>query len=320
MFQEVRVSVPASVANVGCGFDVFGFAINLCADELSIKRADTPGIVLRNQSLHSLPTELTQNSAGRALESFCETTQHPGGLVLTFHQKLRPGSGLGSSAASAVAAIYAANLLLGSPLSRHELLPHAKAGEKVASHDAHLDNVAPALFGGFQLVRDHKQYDILPVPLGAPLWVAIASPGVSLDTRVGRSLLPRRIPLKTGIAQWANASALVLGLVQGDYDLIGRALKDKVAEPVRSKLIPGYAAVKAAALAAGSIACSISGSGPAVFAFARSEEQAQQIASVMGQTFRKSVDQVDTYVSAVGDGQPQLIHSIPLNASRHVLS
>lgn len=285
----VRVLAPATVANVGSAFDVLGFALEQPCDEIIAGFSDKPGVEISaiTSAYGKIPHCAKSNTASVAVQALLETLHEPRGISLQINKGMPSGSGLGSSAASASGAVFAANELLGRPYSRQELVRFAMQGEKVACGVAHADNVAPALCGGFALIRDPDLPDIISIKYPQKLCVAVVCPLIELRTSDARQVLKQKILLKEAVLQFGNIGGLVAGLFMEDLELIGRSLVDRIVEPIRAALIPGYADAKAAALACGALGCSISGSGPALFAFAASLQHATQIAAAIKASFAK---------------------------------
>jgi homoserine kinase len=229
------------------------------------------------------------------------------GIEIDLVKKMPLGSGLGSSAASTVAGVFAINELLGKKLPLIELLPFAMEGERIACGSAHADNVAPCLLGGFVLVRSYDPLDVVKLPVPKNLYATIIHPHVEVQTKDARSILRKQIELTDAIIQWGNVGGLVAGLLMNDTALIGRSLQDRVAEPARSVLIPGFDAVKSAALNAGALGCSISGSGPSVFALSTGFEQANTIAAAMVAEFKNIGIDSDIFVSTINQNGPVVI-------------
>lgn len=291
--RTARVFAPATVANVGSAFDVLGFALESPGDTIEVRLINEPGVQIAEVAGDQghLSREPDRNTAGVSVAALLQhlSERNPGavqpGIELRIEKGLPIGSGLGSSSASSVAAVVAANEVLGRPLMRRELLPFAMEGERAACGSAHADNVAPSLLGGFVLIRSYAPLEIIEIPAPTCLWVSVVSPSLELRTHDARRVLKRSVSLDTAVAQWGNVAALVAGIYQADVGLMGRALEDKIIEPERAQLIPGFFEVKAAALAAGAAGCSISGSGPSIFALSSSEETARAIGTAMQRAF-----------------------------------
>ncbi|HKK45652.1 MAG TPA: homoserine kinase, partial [Balneolaceae bacterium] len=281
--QEVKVFAPASVANVSCGFDVMGFALDRPGDEIVARRSEKAGIRITSISGENgvLPASVDKNTAGVAAKSLLEHLQKEVGIELEIHKKMPLGSGLGSSAASAVGAAVAVNRLLGSPCSTKELLPFVAEGERVACGAAHLDNVAPSLFGGFVFIRSQETADVFELDCPKPLFATVVHPQIEIKTEDTRRILRRDVPLSKAVTQWGNVGGLVAGLLKGDYGLISRSLQDVIIEPIRSVLIPGFDQVRNAALDAGALGSGISGSGPSIFALSVDRDTARKVGEVM---------------------------------------
>ncbi|HKB08283.1 MAG TPA: homoserine kinase [Candidatus Polarisedimenticolia bacterium] len=288
----VKVFAPASIANLGPGFDSLGVALEGLGDTVEARRTETPGvrIVEMTGERESIPTDPAKNCAGRAAESVLKQLKgkaaREAGLEMRLHKGLPMGSGLGSSAASAVAGAVAAHLLFGSALGSNMLLEAALEGEVLASGGRHADNLAASLLGGFTIVRSHQPLDVIRLEMPSAFRFVIVLPGMEIETRYARSVLPETIPLKDAAVNWANTAALVAAVAQGKVGDFGRAVVDRVVEPVRSVLIPGFADVKRAAFEAGAHGCSISGAGPAMFAVAAAEA-AEKVALAMHAAFQR---------------------------------
>jgi homoserine kinase len=311
MNQPAQVSVfaPATVANVASGFDVLGFALQAPGDAVTLVRtAEKKVVVARiDGDGGKLPRDPAKNTAAVAVSGFLERIGFPFGVEISLTKMMPLSSGLGSSAASAVAAAFGANLLAGSPLPIRELLPFTMAAEKVACGTAHADNVAPSLLGGFVLVRSYDPLDVVQLPVPPGLSCAITHPHTEVRTEDARAILKKEIRLAVAVRQWGNLAALVAALYNGDLQLLGRSLQDVVAEPARSLLIPGFPAVKQAALSAGALGCSISGSGPSVFALCDSEQTAAEAGRRMKAAFKDAGLGSDVYVSAVNTQGPRVV-------------
>ncbi|MDR8392164.1 homoserine kinase [Aliifodinibius sp. S!AR15-10] len=307
--QEVKVFAPASVANVNCGFDVMGFALEKPGDEIIARRTDGEGVSITKVTGDGgvLPANPQKNTAGVSARALLAHLGTNVGIELEIHKKMPMGSGLGSSAASSVGAVIAVNRLLGSPLELHELLGFAAEGERVACGAAHLDNVAPSLLGGFVFIRSQQPPDVIELECPVPLYATVVHPKIEIRTEDTRKILRREVLLSKAVTQWGNVGGLVAGLLKGDYDLISRSLEDVIIEPIRSVLIPGFNEVKQAALDAGALGSGISGSGPSIFALSSSEETAQKVAEAMQIEFARLDLDNDVYISRIKREDPYII-------------
>lgn len=307
--KEIHVFAPATIANVGSGFDIFGFALNRPGDEVRVRFSDEPGAsigkIVGDKGV--LSADHRENTATIAVQAFLDHLHERRGIEIDLYKKMPVGSGLGSSAASAVAALYATNTLLGNPLDRHALLPFAVESERASCGVAHADNVAPSLMGGFVLIRSYDPLDVVRIPTPENLHCAIVHPALRVETREARKMLATHIALPDATAQWGNAAALIAGLMKEDFELIGKAVEDKVAEPVRSALIPGFAEIKKAAYAAGAFGCSIAGSGPSIFALSASYKDAERIGAAMLETLTAVGVPGTVYLSKVNEKGPKVI-------------
>ncbi len=296
----VKVFAPATVANLACGFDILGLALDAPGDEIiAHKTADAGQVVITKITGDGkqLPRDPARNTAGVAAKALLDDQRAPFGLELEIHKKMPIGSGLGSSAASAVAAVVAANAFLRPRLQRRELLPYAVAGEQVASGAAHADNVAPALLGGIILAKGPDDVHRIMTPKG--LTVVVVYPKIEILTKEARSILKPDIGLGDHIAQCAHLAGFILGLERSNFDLIRHSLKDLIIEPQRARLIPGFYDVKDAALAQGALGCSISGAGPSVFALCDNTLIAQKTARAMVNAFARHKIEALPYISPV---------------------
>ena len=299
--KSIRASAPATVANVSCGFDIFGFAVEAPADEVEVFLTDTPGVVIKNiiGDGGRLPLEASRNTAGVGVEAFLKSVGSRYGAEIVLYKNLPLGSGMGSSAASSAAALVAINALHGDPLTREQLLPFAMEAERIACGSAHADNVAPSLLGGFVLIRGYQPLDVTSIPTPPDLFCTLVHPHIELKTEDSRRVLKLTIPMRDAVVQWGNIAGLVAGLMKPDYGLISRSLSDVVAEPVRSVLIPGFDEVKAQAGKSGALGCGISGSGPTIFALSREKETAELTGANIREQFARLGLESDVYVSPI---------------------
>jgi len=297
--EEIKVFCPATIANVSCGFDVLGLALDSVGDEMTIRKTTEKGIRITKIIGQDLPLETEHNVAGVAGLALLENSDYQGGFEIEIDKRIKPGSGIGSSAASSTGAVWAMNELLGRPFSNLELVQFAMQGEKLASDVAHADNVAPAIFGGFTLVRSYEPLDIIPIPTPSELFATVIHPQIEIKTSDSRKILKTTISMQQGIQQWGNLGGLVAGLFQNDYELIGRSLHDHIVEPIRSILIPAFDNIKANAMKAGALGSGISGSGPSIFALSKGEETAQKVADSMKETYQNTGVDFDIHISKV---------------------
>lgn len=304
--DSIRVFAPATVANVTCGFDVLGFAVNNPGDEIILRKTDTDKIVIK--AIHGDGGRLTLdpnfNTVSIPVIKYLEKYGIKQGLEIELFKHMPLGSGLGSSAASSVAGVFAVDKLLGLNKTVEEMLPFAMEGELIACGAAHADNVAPCLYGGFVLVRSYNPLEIVRINTPQGMYCSLVHPHVEVQTKDARNALPKEIPLGTAVTQWGNVAGLVVGLMKSDFGLIGRSMQDVVAEPARAGLIPGFYSVKENALNAGAIGAGISGSGPSIFALSDSLDKANMIAEAMAAAFKKIGIGSETYVSEVNHQGP----------------
>nr|WP_297788933.1 homoserine kinase [uncultured Allomuricauda sp.] len=297
--EEIKVFCPATIANVSCGFDVLGLALDSVGDEMTVRKTSEKGIHITKITGQDLPLETEKNVAGVAGLALLAKSDYSGGFEIEIDKRIKPGSGIGSSAASSSGAVWAMNELLGKPFSNLELVQFAMQGEKLASDVAHADNVAPAIYGGFTLVRSYEPLDIIPIPTPPELYATVIHPQIEIKTSDSRKILKTTISMQQGIQQWGNLGGLVAGLFQNDYDLIGRSLHDHIVEPIRSILIPAFDDIKTNAVKAGALGSGISGSGPSIFALSKGEETAKQVAKSMKETYQNIGVDFDIHISKV---------------------
>ncbi|WP_256003630.1 homoserine kinase [Pedobacter deserti] len=280
MKQSVKVFAPATVANVVCGYDVLGFAVNQPGDEVVMRLTGGSGVTISKITGDEgkLPLDPEKNTVSASVQHYLRHIGKPDtGVDIELHKKMPIGSGLGSSSASTVAGLFAINTLFDSQLSNRDLVPFAMKGEELACGYGHADNVAPALMGGFVLIRSYEPLDIISLPFPQGMHAAVVYPEVDVPTKDARQMIRAKVQLKDAVTQWGNVAGLVSGLFMNDYELIGRSMTDVLVEPTRAILIPDFAVMKSMALEAGGIGFGISGSGPSVFALTKDADTARQI-------------------------------------------
>ena len=306
--RYIKVFAPGTVANLGCGFDVMGLTLDGVGDLLEVGIEEgAGGLVIRNRSGKELPAKNEDNVITPAVMALLGAYEKPVRVEVTILEKIAPGSGIGSSAASSAAAVYGVNELLGRPFSGKQLVEFAMMGEALLGGTPHADNVGPALLGGVVLVRGYRPFDIVRLPVPDNFFYAVAHPGIVVSTREAREALPKRIPLSDAVAQWGNVGGLVAGLALGDVALIGRSMHDVVAEPYRKGFIPGYDALKEQVLAGGALAMNIAGSGPSVFALASNYEAAVRISGEMKRHFEGLGIGCNSYAGRVSNAGARVV-------------
>jgi len=299
----IAAFAPATVSNVACGFDVLGFALDAPGDVVVAEVREGTGvdIVAIDGDSGRLPRDWARNTAGAAVHALLTRLGTRQGIGLTIHKGMPLASGIGSSGASAVAAVVAVNELLGRPVGIDVLLACAMAGEIAGCGAAHPDNVGPSLYGGFILARSAEPPDLVRLPVPDGLSCALLHPHLEVETGAARAMLGDTVPLGAAVRQWGNMGALVAGLFRNDLALIGRALEDHVAEPKRAPLVPGLAQIKAAAIGAGALGCSLSGAGPSMFALSPSLDGARSVGEAMRAAYvATSSGEADLWISPVG--------------------
>jgi homoserine kinase len=296
--NSIKVKSPGTVANLVCGFDILGLALSEPYDIMELRLLDEPKVIIRNRDDFNLPTDPEKNVAGVVLLSVMERMNNTIGFEVEIEKRIKPGSGIGSSAASAAGAAVAANHLLGNIFSTDEVVQFAMNGEKLASGVKHADNIAPCILGGVSLIRSIHPLDIVSIP--APdMFVTVVHPQIEVRTSDARQILRQQVLLKDAIRQWGNIAGLVTGFMKNDYALISRSLEDVIIEPVRSILIPGFHEVKEKCMAAGALGGGISGSGPSIFMLSKEEATAKDVETVMKEVYDKIGIEYNTYVTTI---------------------
>lgn len=300
MSKKVKVAAPATVANLVCGFDILGLCLHDPYDIMEVELLDEKKIIVKSADGYPLPEDPALNTAGAPLLEMIKELDAPVGFSVLIHKRIKPGSGVGSSAASAAGAVVAANHLLGNRFSKDELVQFAMFGEKVASGVKHADNITPCIFGGVTLIRSIFPLDIVPLS-SPPLYVTVIHPQIEVKTADARAILKQQILLKDAIKQWGNIAGLVAGFLQNDYELIGRSLEDHLIEPVRSILIPGFDDLKAACKQAGALGGGISGSGPSIFMLSKEKATAEKVEDAMKKIYTDLGIDFHTYLTTINN-------------------
>jgi homoserine kinase len=301
--KEIEIFAPATIANISCGFDVMGCCLDAIGDTMILRKTNKKGITISKITGGILPMEAENNVAGVALMSMLEACNEAPdfGFDIEIHKKIKPGSGIGSSAASAAGVVFAANELMGRPFSRTELIPFAAEGERAACGSPIADNVAPALLGGFTLVKETDPIRAIKLPSLHDLYATIIHPQIEIKTSLSRDILPQNISLKNAVRQWANVGALVHALHENDHDLFAESLKDYIIEPHRSKLIPKFREVINTAIEQGALGGGISGSGPSIFTFSKEKQTADNVHIAIEKLYRTTKIPFHVYTSKINE-------------------
>jgi homoserine kinase len=309
--ESIKIFAPATVANVVCGYDILGFAVDNPGDEVIMRLAEKPGIRITKITGDDgrLSLDPAKNTVGVSVRHYLQAINHPDqGVEIELHKKMPIGSGLGSSSASTVAGLFAINQLMAEGLALKELLPFAMKGEEMACGTGHADNVAPALYGGFVLIRSYEPLDVIKLPSPANLYCAIVFPDVNVPTRDARQLIRSKVLLKDAVTQWGNIAGLISGLFMQDMDLIGRSMQDIIVEPARAMLIPDFYKLREIAMQEGAISFGISGSGPSVFSFTKNKEEAVRIACSLQKHLSSIHVHSESYTSAINSEGPKILN------------
>lgn len=307
MKKTIRVFAPASIANMGCGFDIMGMALDEVGDILEITASDGDGLTIVNDTDVPLPEDIELNVITPVVRKFLEMTGNRAQIDVRVCKKIYPGSGIGSSAASSAAAAFGMNELFGCPLNEEEIVICAMEGENLASGGYHADNAAPAVMGGIILIRGYEPLDVIKLPVPGNFYCTMIHPDIVVSTKEARSILPKEVPMHAAISQWGNVGGLVAGLYSGNIGLIGRSMKDVIAEPYRKAFIPGFDALREKLLGAGALAMNIAGSGPSVFALADRFEVAHKADDIMTAHFDALGIGYEHYVVKVSNKGAKLI-------------
>ena len=306
--KHIKVFAPGTVANLGCGFDIMGLTLDGVGDRIEVAaEAGASGLAIRNESGKRLPEKPEDNVITPAVAALLEAYGKPVRVEVTILEKIAPGSGIGSSAASSAAAVYGLNELLGRPFPGKRLVEFAMQGEALLGGTAHADNVGPALLGGVVLIRGYEPFDIVRLPVPDNFFYAVVHPAIVVSTKMAREVLPREIPLSKAVTQWGNVGGLVAGFALRDVALIGRSMQDVVVEPYRKGFIPDYDVLKASALSEGALALNIAGSGPSVFALASDYAVACRIADRMKAHFAERGIASNTYAGRVSNAGARVV-------------
>ena len=297
--KEIKIFTPATVANISCGFDILGLCLDTVGDEMVVREVPEKGIKITKITGQKLPLETHKNVAGVAGLALLENVDASVGYEIEIYKKIKPGSGIGSSAASAAGAVFAINELLGKPFSKQELIYFAMQGEKLASGSEHADNVSPVILGGFTLVRSYQPLDVLKINTPNDLYATIIHPQIEVKTADARAVLKNQVSLKKMVTQMGNFGGLISGLFTNDYDLIGRSLHDEIIEPNRLVLIPEFNKVKKGVIHAGALGAGISGSGPSIFALSKGERTANFVGETMAKIYNNTDIDYDIHISKI---------------------
>ena len=298
--NEIKVFSPASVSNICCGFDVLGFAMQGLGDIISLRKTNKKGVFIKNISGFNIPRDIEKNTATVALNSFLSQLNYADGFEISIEKNIKPGSGLGSSAASAAGSVFAANLLLGEPFTLNELVKFAMEGELKSSISAPADNVASALYGGIVLVDNFKKYHIINLPVPKNIFAVIHHPLISRSTSESRNELPKKVSLQSATFQLTNIASFVHSLHTNNFDLMKRALNDHLVQNQRENFYPYFKNIKTISNDLGSLCCSISGSGPSIFSLVDDHNLAEKIKLEIDKEFIKMDIKFNSYLSAFG--------------------
>ena len=295
----LKIFSPATIANVSCGFDSLGLAVDEIGDEMTFVKTPQKGVEITNITGAELTYDVDKNAASAVVKKMLLDSKADFGIQLTMHKGYFPGSGLGSSAASSAGAAFGANQLLGKPYSNLELTKFAMFGEEIACGSQIADNVAAAIYGGFVLIRSYQPLEVVKLPVPSELRLVAIHPQIEVRTEDARNVLPKEIALKDAVTQWANVGGLISGLYSNNYELISNSLKDVIVEPHRKKLIPFFDEVKSAAIKAGALGAGISGSGPTIFALCKGDEITEQVYNAIEKSYRNKNIDFEMYTSKV---------------------
>ena len=299
--NEIKIFSPATVANVSCGFDALGFALNAIGDEMILRKTKSKGVTISKIEGAKLTHDIKKNVASVVALTMLNTTKSNFGIDIQLFKKVKPGSGLGSSASSAAGTAFAVNELMGKPYSKLELTEFARIGEKVACDSPIADNVAAVIYGGFILVKSYQPLEIVKLPVPKELVVTVIHPQIEIRTEDARNVLNPSISIADSVKQSANLAGLISALYTNNYQLLSRSLVDVIAEPYRKKLIPLFDEVKNTSLDVGALGVGISGSGPSIYALSKGKNMAEEVAEAMKIVYQKSKIDFNIYTSAINN-------------------
>jgi homoserine kinase len=307
--KYIKIFSPATVANVSCGFDSLGFAVDAIGDEMTFTKTPEKVVKITNITGANLTYNVDENAASAVVKKILSEAKADFGISLTIHKGFSPGSGLGSSAASAAGAAFGTNQLLGNIYSELELTKFAMFGEKIACGSAIADNVAAAVHGGFVLVRSYDPLEIIKLPVPSELRVVAIHPQIEVKTKDARAVLPTKIALKDAVTQWANVGGLISGLYTDNYSLISNSLVDIIVEPARKPLIPFFDTVKNSAIKEGALGAGISGSGPTIFALCKGDEVAENVYKSVQESYKNTGIDFEMFISKVNPKGMKILES-----------
>ena len=308
--KEIKVFSPASIANLSCGYDILGVCLDNIGDEITVKKTRKKGITIKKVTGEKLSTDISINVAGVSASALLNETKVDCGFEIEIHKGIKPGSGIGSSAASSAGSVYAINKLIGEPYTNKELIKFAMCGEMAASDSKHADNVAAILLGGFTFVRNSIENDYFKLNTPPEIVFTVIHPKIVLKTKDSRAVVTKQVSMKDMIEQSANLGAFVSGLYTENYNLIGRSIKDIIIEPLRSVLIPKFQEIKSASISTGALGCGISGSGPSVFAMSKGLTTAKNVGNSMKKIYDSLDLDYDVHISFVNDKGIKIIKTL----------
>lgn len=307
--KEIKIFSPASIANLSCGFDILGVCLDKIGDEITVRKTDKKGITIKKVLGESLSTDISVNVAGVSAMALLNETEVDCGFEIEINKGIKPGSGIGSSAASSAGSVFAINKLIGEPYTKKELIKFAMQGELAASDSKHADNVAAVLLGGFTFVRNSEENDYFKLNTPIEIAFTVIHPKIELKTKDSRAVVKNQVPIQKMIEQSANLGAFISGLYTENYDLISRSIKDVIIEPLRSILIPKFDEIKYESIKAGALGCGISGSGPSIFAMSKGIPTANCVGEAMKNVYQDLNLEYDIHISCVNDKGIQILNS-----------
>ena len=298
--NKIKVKAPATVANLSCGYDILGLCLDNPSDEIEISKITENKILIESikSNFSNIPTDPKKNTGGLPAILIHKKLKLDFGFKIKIKKGIPLFGGMGSSAATAVGVVYGINELLGNPLSDEEIISYALEGERISSKIPHADNIGPCLLGGLILIKSIKPVDLIKIPIG-PLYVSVIHPDIKISTKMAREILPKSIKMEDATKQWSNIAGLTYGFTVNDFNIIKRSMEDVIIEPIRSKLIPGFHKIKNSAIKGGAIGCSISGSGPSIFAISQNKNDAEKVLSAMRKTADNFSYLFHSYISPI---------------------
>lgn len=307
--DKIKVFSPGSITNLSCGYDILGVCLNNRGDEITVTKTENKGIIIKSNYEYNISNDINKNVAGIAAQALLKKTSTEFGFEIEIKKGIKPGSGIGSSAASSAGTVFAINQLLDSPFSQLDLIKFSMEGEKFVSDSYHADNVAPIIFGGITLVRSINEIDVIKLPTPKSLEVIIIRPNIEIKTSDSRKVLRKKIKIEEMVQQSANLGSFVSSLYNEDFNLMSRSIVDIIAEPNRRILIPEFDNIIKLSKINGAIAAGISGSGPSIFSLSKDTNISEKILKATTDHYNKLGISYDGFISKINTTGIKILES-----------